>query len=77
MSDHFVRAQLVKLDVDKLAGEAQRCNDPERIRAIGDEIEVRLESLREIHREQLMEQLAPPPSRRPWWKFWASPEEAE
>jgi hypothetical protein len=51
--DTLARIQLVQLEVDRLYSEAQTCGDPERMTAIRQEMEVLLESMREIRREQL------------------------
>lgn len=67
----LARIQLVKLEVDALVSEARTCNNPERLRAIGDEVEIRLESMREIRRQQLERQIiTPKKQQRPWWRFW-------
>lgn len=70
MSDHLARAQIVQLEVEKLMDEADRTTDLARLEAIADEMIVRLDSVREIRREQLEEQLDPPtkPKRRRWWR---------
>lgn len=70
--DHIIRAKLVKLEVDRLVDEAERKrDDPDRLEAIKAEVDVRLDALRDIHAEQLAEQLGPPPStRHRWWQPW-------
>lgn len=66
----IVRAQLVKQEVDALSAEARQCTDIERLCAIRAELDVRLESLREIHRQQLIDLAASPQPRRRWWRLW-------
>ena len=41
--------------MDELLDEARRCRDPERLDAINEESNVLLQSLRDIRREQLIE----------------------
>lgn len=64
--DYFARAQLVQIQVDRLAQEGRTCADAERLRAIRCELEVLLESLRTIREEQLIAGLVEKPKRR-WW----------
>lgn len=65
------RAQLVKLEVDRLLGELARCSDPSLAAAIRDELDVLIVSLRDIHREQLIAQITDADrERRPWWRRW-------
>jgi hypothetical protein len=66
------RAQLVKLDVDRLSAEA-RTASPERVKAIQAEIEVRVDALRQIRAEQLIADAngyrsPEQPKRRRWWR---------
>jgi hypothetical protein len=72
MSDHFVRAQLVKLEVDRLVAEGREAaiTDPDRAAAICAELDVLVTSLEAIRREQLIEQLAPPPRVRRRWSLF-------
>lgn len=68
--DYLTRAKIVKLEVDRLVDEAERAyrnGDHLRIRDIEAEVQVRLDALREIHREQLLALAAPAPKRQPWW----------
>jgi hypothetical protein len=69
MSEHLARAQLVKLEVDRLAAEAAVSSDLDRIQAIGAEIAVLHASLIDIHREQLVELIerSRPKPKRSWW----------
>jgi hypothetical protein len=75
VSEHLARIQLVHLEVGRLSSEGQvaaRNGDLERLQAINAELDVLLESAREIRREQLREEIEwdqPKPKRR-WWRFW-------
>lgn len=64
--DHLIRAQLVHLEVQRLAREARGTDDAERLAAICRELEVLHDSMLEIRREQLTEQLSKP--KRRWWR---------
>ena len=64
---HYQRIQLVQLEVDRLHGEAQTCRDPERMAAIRQEMEVLLESMREIRREQIIGDMPKPKPPRRWF----------
>jgi hypothetical protein len=62
--DFGTRAQLAHLHVQRLNSEAHSCTDLERLRAIREEVEVVLESMRRIREEQLIASLPKP--RRTW-----------
>jgi hypothetical protein len=73
MDETMVRVHLANNRVQALAAEARRCNDPERLRAIGDEIDLILANMRELREEQLIAQLRKPTAagarpRRRWWR---------
>ena len=74
MSDHLARVQLVMLEVDRVKAEADRraaAGDLDGVIACRNEMDVLLESMRGIRREQLLEGLQPRRSGRPpWWAFW-------
>lgn len=70
-SDTLARIQLVQLEVDRLMSEAQTPGvSLERVTAIREEMEVLLESMREIRRQQLVDEIeqANPPKKRRWWR---------
>lgn len=58
MDERMARAQLVSIEIDRLTLEGRGCTDPERLNALSAELNVLLESLREIRREQLREHIA-------------------
>jgi hypothetical protein len=68
--ERLARAQLVKLEVDRLAAEAAVSSDLDRIQAISAEMDVLYASLLEIRREQLVEQVerSQPKPKRSWWE---------
>lgn len=68
--DVLARAGLVKLEIDQLAAEARTCSDPDRLRVIAQEIEVRHASMVEIRRQQLLDQIdrANPKPKKRWWR---------
>ena len=71
--EFFARAQLVKLEIDRLGAEARTCRDLERLEAITREMDVLHASMLDIRRDQILSTM-PKPKGRPWWKFWgASP----
>lgn len=74
MMEFLARAQLVKLEVDRLGSEARHCSDPDRLDAIQREMEVLHNSMLEIRREQIISMM-PKPKGRPWWKFWEASRE--
>lgn len=67
--EFLTRAQIVKLEIDRLGMEARTCADSDRLDAIRREMEVLHASMLNIRREQL-ESMLPKPKRRPAWKFW-------
>lgn len=68
--DILSRAQLIHLEVRRLATEAEGCEDPERMTAIRQEIEVLHGSMVEIRREQLRGEVerSRPKARTRWWR---------
>lgn len=52
----MARIGLARLHAERLAAEAERCDDPERLSAIGDELEVIRDSMA-IREQQLLEEL--------------------
>lgn len=70
-SDFYVAAQMAKLRVAELADEAKSATaakDEDRLKVIGDEMEVIASNLREIRRQQLLGELPQPQRRRS--SFW-------
>ena len=64
----MARAQLIQLEVNRLVREAERLRDDAgRLTAIREEMELLLQSLEEIRREQLLEEINPPKRKR-WWQ---------
>lgn len=75
-TERIARAQLIHLEIERLCSEARAhavIGDIDRLEAARDEISVLLESLREIRRDQLREEIERswPKPRRPWWRFWS------
>jgi hypothetical protein len=72
MDDYYVRAALVHDHVKALKRQAGGIRDPDRLRAIGDEMEVCVQSLQAIRAEQISHyaELAKGPLRSRWWQFW-------
>ncbi len=70
-------SELVQLEIAQLMREAQRCRDGERRIAIRAEIDVRVDSLIEMRRQQLLEQIQEraerPALRRRWWQRNGTP----
>lgn len=66
-SDRWPRIQMIQLEASRLRAEAQLTNDPDRIRVIGDEMQILCDSLIEIRREQIMDSMSKPKRRR-WWQ---------
>lgn len=67
------RAELVKLRMDELVDEAETCRDPGRFAAIEAESQVLVQSLRDIRREQLEEDVqryGQEPAERARSSFW-------
>jgi hypothetical protein len=69
-AEHVHRIQLVGVQAQRLHLEARTCNDPERLHAIGDELELLVESAMRIREEQITEALEHERQRagRPWWR---------
>jgi len=68
VSERMARAQLIQLEVNRLLREAERSRgDASRLVAIREEMEVLVESLEEMRREQLREEINPPKRKR-WWR---------
>lgn len=63
-------SELVQLEIAQLMRETHRCRDGERRVAIRREVDVRVDSLIEMRRQQLLDQIerARPPVRRRWWQ---------
>jgi hypothetical protein len=67
----LARAQLVQLEVNRLAAEASVCSDLNRLAAIRAEMGVLHASMLEIRREQLRRQIEgdpPAAKKRSWWR---------
>lgn len=73
--EFLTRAQLVKLEIDRLGAEARLCTNAERMTAIRQEMEVLHNSMLDIRREQIISMM-PKPKSRPWWKFWGEDQRA-
>lgn len=71
--ERLARAQLIKLQVDQLTDKANdyaKAGDLERLTATRNEVEVLYQSLVEIRREQLVEEIErnqPKPPKPRWW----------
>jgi hypothetical protein len=74
-TERVIRAQLIQIQVERLNDEVKRCDDLGRIRAIRQEMEAHLETLRQIREEQLRESL-PKPKRRWFHRSGSAQEQA-